>query len=255
MIFQEEKWITAGILAFFIISLFARIMLGILYWGMIKEADNMSVTNNRLLKQCKLRFVNCYQMNNGVSNIPIFVDKFINRLAVGKFSFSTIYHLSGQSMLLSVICCGVGACKGIADGRTLGGIFPFYIVSFLGLYIYFTVSAMVDVKGKRRVLKVNLVDYLENHLSSRIGLTENDLEMLYGRRTVEVMPINSRRLPMADAAPDAMLRETPFRGMRREEVPPAALPSGMTPPGEDSLQSFRITDEELEELLKEFLPT
>jgi len=113
-------------------------------------------------------------------------------------------------MLLSVVCAGVGICKCITDGRTLGEILPFYIVSFLGLYIYFSVSTMVNVKGKKRVLKVNLVDYLENHFSARIGVTERDMEMLYGsarrsgrgrgerisatnpQRTVELMPIGNR---------------------------------------------------------------
>lgn len=253
-IFQEEKLVTAGILSFLCISLFLRILLGFLYRNMIKEADNMATTENRLLKQCKLKFANCYQLNNGVANIPVFVDKFLNKLKLGPFSFAAIYHISGQSMLLSVICCGVGICKGIADGRTIGEILPYYIVSFLGLYLYFTVSTIVDVKGQRRILKVNLVDYLENHLAARIGVTESDMEMLYGaepglrggtaqfsgtgrrnrygRRTVELMPINSR---------DQRDRVLP-------SDPETAAPS-------DQLQSFRITDEELEDLLKEFLPT
>ena len=62
----------------------------------------------------------------------------------------------------------------------LGEILPFYIVSFLGLYLYFSLSALVDIKGKRRVLKTNLIDYLENHLSGRIPVTEQDYERLYG---------------------------------------------------------------------------
>ena len=39
---------------------------------------------------------------------------------------------------------------------------------------------MVDIKGKRRILKTNLIDYLENHLSGRIPVTEQDYERLYG---------------------------------------------------------------------------
>ena len=218
-IFVEEPWITAAIVGFMGISLFVKVLLGFLYQNMIKEADNMATTDNRLLKQCKLKFANCYQLNNGVSNIPIFVDKFLNKLTLGPFSFETLYHLSGQSMLLSVIFAGVGASKGIAGGKTLGDILPFYIVSFLGLYLYFSISSIVDVKTRKRVLKVNLVDYLENHLSARIGVTESDLEMLYGeempgggknlrvaaqgrgdRRTVELMPFNNSSRMRSDAA-------------------------------------------------------
>lgn len=179
-IFQEEKIISAFMGLFLVLSILTRLGLGMVYQRLIKETDNMAATENKMLKQCKLKFANCFQLNNGVANIPIFVDKFLNRLTIGHLSFDGIYHLSGQLMLLSVVCSGIGVCKSIMHGRMLGEILPFYIVSFLGLYVYFSVSTIVDVKGKRRVLKVNLVDYLENHLSARIDVTNQDIQMLYG---------------------------------------------------------------------------
>ena len=160
-IFKEEKVITAGILVFLCLSVLVRLMLAWMYHTMIRETDNMATTGNRLLKQCKVKFANCYQLNGGVSNIPVFVDKFLNRLSFGHLSFDAWYHLSGQCMLFSVVFAGVGICKGILDGRMLGEILPYYIASFLGLYLYFSLSAMIDIKGKRRVLKTNLIDYLE----------------------------------------------------------------------------------------------
>jgi len=236
-IFREEMVVTVCMLFFLAASIFLRTLLGFLYQNMIKETDNMASTDNKLLKQCKLKFSNCYQLNKGVSNIPIFVDKFINRLALGPLSFLTLYHLSGQTMLLSVVSAGVGICRSILRGKMLGEILPFYIVSFIGLYLYFSVSTVVDIKGKRRVLKVNLVDYLENHLSARIDVTENDLNMLYGtdctykrdrssagtgKRTVELMPIGGR------------------------------ITATNT---EKSRMDVTVSEEELEALLKEFLAT
>ena len=53
------------------------------------------------------------------------------------------------------------------------------------MYIYFSVSTIVDIRGKRRVLKVNLIDYLENHFAPRIDVTKRDLEMLYGEAFFE----------------------------------------------------------------------
>ena len=179
-IFQEEKMISAFMGLFLVLSILTRLGLGLLYQRLIKETDNMAATENKMLKQCKLKFANCFQLNRGVANIPVFVDKFLNRLSIGHLSFDGIYHLSGQLMLLSVVCSGIGVCKSIIQGRMLGEILPFYIVSFLGLYVYFSVSTIVDVKGKRRVLKVNLVDYLENHLSARMDVTDQDIQMLYG---------------------------------------------------------------------------
>ena len=250
-IFKEEKVITAGILVFLCLSVLVRLMLAWMYHTMIRETDNMATTGNRLLKQCKVKFANCYQLNGGVSNIPVFVDKFLNRLSFGHLSFDAWYHLSGQCMLFSVIFAGVGICKGILDGRMLGEILPFYIASFLGLYLYFSLSALVDIKGKQRVLKTNLIDYLENHLSGRIPVTEQDYERLYGasklpgRRTVELMPIRGRA-----AQPQEMVRETGREVFSTEHE----MPGKMEDRGMDQQdESSRVTEEELQALLQELL--
>lgn len=250
-IFKEEKVITAGILVFLCLSVLVRLMLAGMYHTMIRETDNMATTGNRLLKQCKVKFANCYQLNGGVSNIPVFVDKFLNRLSFGHLSFDAWYHLSGQCMLFSVVFAGVGICKGILDGRMLGEILPFYIASFLGLYLYFSLSALVDIKGKQRVLKTNLIDYLENHLSGRIPVTEQDYERLYGasklpgRRTVELMPIRGRA-----AQPQEMVRETGREVFSTEhEMPGKMEDRGMAQQDETS----RVTEEELQALLQELL--
>lgn len=250
-IFKEEKVITAGILVFLCLSVLVRLMLAWMYHTMIRETDNMATTGNRLLKQCKVKFANCYQLNGGVSNIPVFVDKFLNRLSFGHLSFDAWYHLSGQCMLFSVIFAGMGICKGILDGRMLGEILPFYIASFLGLYLYFSLSALVDIKGKRRVLKTNLIDYLENHLSGRIPVTEQDYERLYGaskfpgRRTVELMPIRGRA-----AQPQEMVREAGREVFSAEHaIPRKTEDRGMSQQDESS----SVTEEELQALLQELL--
>ena len=242
-IFQEEKVISALMGLFLVLSILTRLGLGMLYQRMIKEADNMAATENKMLKQCKLKFANCFQLNNGVANIPVFVDKFLNRLTIGHLSFDGIYHLSGQMMLLSVVCSGVGVSKSIIQGRMLGEILPFYIVSFLGLYVYFSVSTIVDVKGKRRVLKVNLVDYLENHLSARIDVTDQDIQMLYGEDWIAKM--SGRQRVSKERSREQMDQE-------RERIGLAAV-SGRT--GRDAVDTgFTMEQEkELEELLLEFL--
>ena len=179
-IFQEEKVVSVLMGLFLVWGILTRLVLGFLYQKLIKDTENMASTKNRQLKQCKVKFFNCYQLNKGVSNVSVFVDKFLNSLSIGPIPLDLMYHLSGQLTLLSVVCSGIGVCKSIVSERRVMQILPFYIVSFAGLYIYFSVSAVVDIKGKRRVLKVNLVDYLENHLSARIDTTDKDLEMLYG---------------------------------------------------------------------------
>lgn len=155
------------------------------------------------------------------------------------------------------------------DGRMLGEILPFYIVSFLGMYLYFSLSAMMDIKGKRMVLKTNLIDYLENHLSGRISVTEQDYERLYGpgslgeeisaagrtrgrqqrvsgRRTVELMPIRSRAVQPEETA-DRLDREV---FSTENATPEKAEGKAITERPEDPA---RVTEEELQALLQELL--
>lgn len=273
-IFEKEKIITICMLSFLGLSILTRILLGFLYQNMIRETDNMATTNNKLLKQCKLKFANCFQLNNGVSNIPVFVDKFLNKLSLGPCSFETMYHLSGQLMLLSVVCAGIGVCKSVIEGRMLGEILPFYIVSFFGLYLYFSLSTIVDIKGKKRVLKVNLIDYLENHLSARIDVTDSDMEMLFGRgvyeksskgrrkvgrKTVELMPMGSR-LSITDSRVEVkdstVTQAEPVEEAHemvdgiRSQIRKAA---GAEERAAEEIIFTRDQEKELEELLKEFL--
>ena len=49
-------------IACLVMSLFFKVFLGMLYARMIKEADNMATTDNKLLKQCKIKFSNCYEL-------------------------------------------------------------------------------------------------------------------------------------------------------------------------------------------------
>ena len=214
-----------------------------------------------------------------MANIPVFVDKFLNRMALGHLSFDTLYHLSGQIMLLSIVCSGVGVCKSILAGRTLGDVLPFYIASFFGLYAYFSISTVVDVSGKKRILKVNLVDYLENHLSPRIDITRQDIEMLYGesvfeekresrtggsrgrrrrtgrsavlrpqeQRTLELMPIGNRMAAGGEDLADTDTLASQPQAPEQMPAPPLSSDSSTLP------DSAAVTEEELEALLKEFL--
>ncbi len=177
-VFTKHGIITSLILILFTISISLQIITGHFFRILIKESENMASTDRDILRQCKKKFTNCFKMNSGVLNVPIFVDKFINKMKIGKMSVTLIKHLSGQIMLLSVFVAGIGACLGIIAGETLGEILPFYILSLFGLYIYFSISGVIDLAGKRRILKVNIVDYLENNMVNKLSILEEDLKIV-----------------------------------------------------------------------------
>lgn len=235
--FFDQRRITGIVVLLLLLSIICQIMIGVLYQNMIKAADNMAVTQNRLLKQCKLKFANCYQLNDGVVNTVIYVDKFINRIRLGGISLIGLEHFAGQLMLLSVFCAGLGVCKGIIEGQSVGSLLPYYIVSLFGLYLYFSVSSMVDIAAKRKILKTSMVDYLENHMLNHLQLILNGTQ----EQTAERM--EGRRAMKAENTQKA--QEEGQQAEKTSDSPePAAQIRQMISPVEEA---------ELEELLREFL--
>ena len=161
-----------------VIGVLYQVAIGVAYQRMIQATDTMLGTDNMLLKQCKERFIQCYKLNGGVSNIPIFVDKYINRIRFMGMSVNFIKHLSGQIMMAGVFVAGFGVCKGIIEGKRFVDLLPFYIVSLFGIYLFLSISSIVDMPGRRKVLKTNLTDYLENHIAERLEPGIGDKEKL-----------------------------------------------------------------------------
>lgn len=235
--FFDQRRITGIVVLLLLLSIICQIMIGVLYQNMIKAADNMAVTQNRLLKQCKLKFANCYQLNDGVVNTVIYVDKFINRIRLGGISLIGLEHFAGQLMLLSVFCAGLGVCKGIIEGQSVGSLLPYYIVSLFGLYLYFSVSSMMDIAAKRKILKTSMVDYLENHMLNHLQLILNGTQAQTAERT------EGRRAMKAENTQKA--QEEGQQAEKTSDSPePAAQIRQMISPVEEA---------ELEELLREFL--
>ena len=248
-IFEQERIAAYGMIISFVLSVGVRIFLGMLYSRMIVETDNMATTENILLKQCKLKFSHCHQLNNGVANVPIFVEKFLTRLSLGPFSFGLLYHISGHLLMLSVIFSGAGVCRSIVAGSMFGQILPFYICIMVELYVYFSTAAIVDIKQKREALKINLIDYLENHLSNRMEVTREDIRMLYGEE--EKKPKLTKGLELLPIAG--------WLADKNEEVEWADMEEDYRKGPADirEIRPVSILEEEeaeaLEDLLKEFL--
>lgn len=159
---------------FLLLSILCRFMTGVLLKKLIREAENMSATDNKLLKQCKLKFQNCYELNEGVVNVEVFVGKFMQNIRLGRCSLRLIGQLAGQFLLFSVFAEGIGACVGIVHGETLKDVLPYYLLTFLSLYLYFSVSGLVDVQGKQDALRMTVTDFLENRMTGRIVSVKKD---------------------------------------------------------------------------------
>lgn len=198
------------------IGVLYQVAIGVAYQKMIQATDTMVGTDNKLLKQCKERFIQCYKLNGGVSNIPIFVDKYINRIRFMGMSVTFIKHLSGQIMMAGVFVAGFGVCKGIVEGKRFVDLLPFYIVSLFGIYLFLSISSIVDMPGRRKVLKTNLTDYLENHIAERLEHGIGEKEKLQWELEQEKETV--RRHREGKAAYQSAPEETAFTEKEAKEL-------------------------------------
>ncbi len=176
-LFFHHKNFMLVILSLLFCSIICQILLGVTYHRLIRETENMSATKNKSLQKLKLKFTSCTQLRQTIPNVPVFVDKYLNQIRIGKIPVSLLRHLSGQLTLLAVLVAGIGACLGIIRDESFFMIAPFYLISFLGLYLYFAAASFIDLPGRINVLRTNLVDYLENHLANRLDQTRLDMRM------------------------------------------------------------------------------
>lgn len=241
-----------------VLSIIFQIMIGVLYQNMINETDNMTATDNQLLKQCKKKFANCYRMNGGVTNIPVFVDKFINHLRIGNVSLISLQHWSGQLVLFSVFVSGMGIYTGITRGDRFITLMPYYIISMIGLYVYFGVSSAIDISGKKQVLKTNLVDYMENHMVKRLELLPESMRM--ADMTEEELGLRKRRSIMPGVLQNPGFQEEDIAeenvekiSLKEEKSLPEKKKKNERKSGYENENAGHMGDDELEMLLKELL--
>ncbi|MCL2718361.1 MAG: hypothetical protein FWE14_06240 [Lachnospiraceae bacterium] len=226
----ENILLTIIIITLMLLSIIGQVLIGVIYQKLINEAENLSTTENKHLKLCKLKFQNCYQLNGNVPNISVFVDKFISRLMLFRLSLNSLRRLSSQLMMLAVFTSGVGASIGIISGETMFRLLPYYILAIVGLYIYYSVAALVDIPGRREALKINLMDHLENHLLSRLKNSEKiaaPVNEAAGKEKIVTIPLENKSKPVLDYDPRP------------------ATPAQSAPP--------HFSEDEIEELLQELI--
>lgn len=176
-----ERMSSLGMLCFFAASTAILLFLAAKYNTFIKEAENMSITKRKELKAIKTKFLNSYGKQETEEekyliqesiNVEVFVDKAVNKMKIGGLKPHIWRFLSGQNLLISIIFAGIGIFRGIVSERTVREILPFYLIAFLELYIYFSVVSICDYEGKEKLLRLTIIEYIENHMINRIQIAK-----------------------------------------------------------------------------------
>ena len=181
---QNFHFLSVCMIVFLSLSIIFQTIAGVMIHVLLQESENMSMIRSNALKQCRQKYVNYYKLNGRMINTSVYVDKFIKKLKLLGIPLTRYLQLSGQMMFFFILSTGISIFLQLSFGKTLFDMVPYYLISILGLYLYFSVMSFTNLEEKKKLLKINLVDYLDNHLCPRL---ETELSALDELRQKETM--------------------------------------------------------------------
>ena len=181
---QNFHFLTVCMIVFLSLSIIFQTIVGVMIHILLQESENMSTVKSNALKQCRQKYVNYYKLNGKMINTSVYVDKFVKKLKLLGIPLTRYLQLSGQMMFFFILSTGISIFLQLSFGKTLFDMVPYYLISILGLYLYFSVMSLTNMEEKKKLLRINLVDYLDNHLCPRLETEMSALDELKQKENV-----------------------------------------------------------------------
>jgi hypothetical protein len=150
------------------LGLLVRLIVNLVYRHLVKASENPAETKNKLLKYMKMRFEACYKAKIGVNNVDTFVDKSVLKYRFCGVLLSTWDNFCGQVLFLNLLIVPISAVFGVVYDCGQKQVLMTGAVGILSSAILILVDKSINLPAKKRILRLNLLDYLENFCKVRL---------------------------------------------------------------------------------------
>ncbi len=164
------------------LGLLIRLMVNLVYKHLVKESDNVGETKNKTLKHMKMKFETCFKLKIGVNNVDTFVDKTILRYRFCGLLLSTWDNLCGQVLFANLLVVPVLTVFGVFYKCGQDKILFSGAVGILSCAILILVDKSMNLASKKKMVRINLLDYLENFCKVRMEQEANSPELIEQQR-------------------------------------------------------------------------
>ena len=205
------------------LGLVIRFIMDLVLNRLVKESDNLGATKNKSLKHMKMKFETCYKLKIGVNNVDIFVDKNVLRYRFCGILLSTWENFGGQVLFLSLLLVPISAVFGVFYDCGQDQILLTGAVGILTSEILIFTDKSINFITKKRMLKLNLLDYLENFCKVRLEQETFHPERMeqYRREYFEVAEANKQisaaTVQVTEEPKDELNRRREIRQKKEEE--------------------------------------
>ncbi len=202
------------------LGVFLKCFLLVVYNKLIAASENMNSTKKNWLKNMKLRFESSYQLQLGVNDVDIYVDKYVSKIKYGGLLLSTWENISGQTIGL---CLLTGSFAGIIGFVYECGqsqvLFTFFAGAWTAIIVNI-VDNVVNISAHRQMLRYNLIDYFENNLKVRMEqeVFHPEVRKKYQREYFEDSNLGDNGLHSNQEKKKAKLQEKKNRNATNEEL-------------------------------------
>lgn len=164
----EKNIIIYTFLGICALGLLLRLTVNLVYKHLVKESDRLGETKNKMLTHMKMKFATCFKLKIGVNNVDTFVDKSVLKYRFCGVLLSTWENASGQVLFLNLLLVPVATVFGVAYDCGQNQVLLAGAVGILTSAVLILVDISINLSAKKRLLRINLLDYLENFCKVRL---------------------------------------------------------------------------------------
>lgn len=135
---------------------------------MQKEAGDMGHSEHPLMKSVCKKIDACYQLQMGVPDVAVFVEKCLNHYKIGHLRLSSWQNTANGCTILSMLTSMGGAVYAVLVCENYYAAFVSLFFGVLGNGLVLVTDCLWGLDIKREHLKIDMLDYLENIFKPRL---------------------------------------------------------------------------------------
>lgn len=165
----RETFFIQGLAAALIIGILSKVMVWRSYRKLLRASREMDRPQRRWIGVLKKKFENYYQLDADVHNTGCIVDQYFESHKLLGITITFWEQIPGFCAILCMLLGCAGAAKGIAQGADIFLWLRSLMVSAVVGFIIFIIDSLVQMDHMKRMIRTNLINFLENVLPNRVN--------------------------------------------------------------------------------------
>lgn len=164
----EDRRLLLGMVICTAASILLKCICAIIYHKLLHDSRQLQTTKNKWLRAMLTKYEASYKIRISINDPDCFVSRHLERYHVFKLSLYTLENTDLFAAALLISTSLLALIQGIAGRQPMRQLLlqiliPLFLLSLIGLS-----EMLFRIRHKKRCLKLQLLDYLENTIQSKL---------------------------------------------------------------------------------------